>query len=91
MGWANCGTDDLGRPIGYAHPATCDHPECDKQIDRGLFFVCGNMHGGDEHGCGRYFCWTHLEYEQPRGDPRLVQLCAACAKALHKAEGGGDQ
>lgn len=35
MGWANCGTDDLGRPIGYAHAATCDEPGCSKEIDRG--------------------------------------------------------
>jgi len=41
MGWANCGTDSNGRPIGYAHEATCDHPECNAAIHRGLSYACG--------------------------------------------------
>lgn len=58
MGWANCGTDDLGRQIGYAHDAGCDHKGCDAEIHRGLAYVCGTMHGGED-GCGRYFCGPH--------------------------------
>ena len=58
MGWANCGTDEYGRPIGYAWPAVCDYPGCDRRIDRGLGYVCGTMHGGED-GCGRYYCDTH--------------------------------
>ncbi len=45
MGWANCGEDSQGRPIGYAHEGICDHPGCEARIDRGLEFACGGMHG----------------------------------------------
>jgi hypothetical protein len=60
MGWAFCGTDDRGREIGYGVAATCDYPGCEEPIDRGLGYVCGTMHGG-EQGCGRYFCGSHRD------------------------------
>lgn len=65
MGWANCGTDSKGRPIGYAHEATCDFPGCGRKIDRGLSYACGGMHGEggvhqDDYGCESYFCGDHL-------------------------------
>jgi hypothetical protein len=78
MGWANCGDDEDGRPIGYAIQATCDHPGCDKEIDRGLDYVCGNMHGGDGRGCGKYFCHAHLSIVEICED--TVQLCDECTK-----------
>ena len=59
MGWGNCGEDSQGRPIGYSHEATCDEDGCDKVIDRGLSYVCGDMHGEDEVSCEKYFCETH--------------------------------
>lgn len=60
MGWANCGADSRGRLIGYAHFGVCDHPGCDKEIDRGLGYKCGPMHG-DNSGltCEGYFCEAH--------------------------------
>ena len=67
MGWAYCGKDDWGREIGYAIEATCDKKGCDEVIDRGLGYVCGPMHGGDEGGCGRYFCGDHLSFVGERG------------------------
>lgn len=73
MGWANCGEDSKGRPIGYSHLAICDHPGCSAQIDRGLAYACGGMHGtdilggdgridwsGDFGSCEGYFCERHL-------------------------------
>ena len=60
MGWAHCGEDKDGRPIGYAVQATCDAEGCAKTIDRGLDFVCGGMHGGGDWGCGKYYCHDHL-------------------------------
>lgn len=64
MGWANCGTDSRGRPIGYAHEATCDHEGCENRIDRGLDHACGDMHGPEDRnggiGCEEYFCSLHL-------------------------------
>lgn len=59
MGWGYCGKDNRGREIGYYITATCDKKGCDEVIDRGLGCVCGPMHGGDEGGCGRYFCEAH--------------------------------
>jgi len=73
MGWARCGKDSNGRPIGYAYAATCDHPGCETEIDRGLSYACGGMHGNSCLGgdrefdwdanvtvCERYFCQAHL-------------------------------
>jgi hypothetical protein len=63
MGWGDCGTDSLGRPIGYVFEATCDFGGCLARIDRGLSYACGGMHGDDETSCELYFCpkhiWTH--------------------------------
>lgn len=80
MGWANCGTDERGRPIGYAHSARCDKRGCKAKIHRGLAYVCGSMHGGDGIGCGGYFCTSHMTIQTVTGDNQSVQLCAACVK-----------
>lgn len=67
MGWADCGEDDLGRPIGYSYEATCDHPDCGAEIDRGLGYACGGRHGEEgiagQPGCPRYYCGDHLDPE----------------------------
>jgi len=47
MGWAHCGHDSKGRSIGYGVRAICDHPGCKADIDRGLDFACGGMHGNE--------------------------------------------
>lgn len=62
MGWANCGIDSTGRPIGYAVQATCDEPGCGARIDRGLSYSCGPMHGENAYSCERYFCSEHLHW-----------------------------
>lgn len=77
MGWANCGTDSEGRPIGYAFEATCDEEGCDAEIDRGLSFACGDMHGGGENMCERYFCEAHLN-NVVWADNRCVGICNEC-------------
>lgn len=77
MSWSHCGTDKKGRPIGYAHDATCDHPGCNEVIDRGLSYVCGGMHGEDEHSCDKYFCQDHLEWTlEYEGDYK--NICQDC-------------
>lgn len=75
MGWAY-GTNRHGREIGYGVEATCDQDGCDEKIDRGLGYVCGDMHDGDENCCGGYFCAAHLYMGAvlPAG-----QMCEACA------------
>jgi len=76
MGWAR-GTNAEGREIGYSVEAECDEDGCAEQIDCGLAYVCGGMHDGGDHGCGRYFCGTHLFYAYP--PDRRGQLCNACS------------
>lgn len=64
MGWMYCGEDSKGRKIGYGIVATCDFPGCNEQIDRGLAYACGGMHGDEgqngEPCCDGYFCGEHL-------------------------------
>jgi len=87
VGWADCGTDSRGRPIGYAFPAWCDEEGCTAKIDRGLSYACGGMHGGDEISCENYFCEKHrLNFVVDGSGAR--QICGACAKlALIREEG----
>jgi hypothetical protein len=58
MGWSDCGEDSKGRPTGYGHETTCDQPGCEVEIDRGLSYACGGMHGADD-GCEQYYCGEH--------------------------------
>ncbi len=82
MGWGNCGTDSEDRPIGYNFEATCDHPGCDEEIDRGLAYVCGDMHGGDEYSCEKYFCEKHRSCGVETDQGHLIMVCAECEKTL---------
>ena len=79
MGWADCGKDSNGRPIGYAFEATCDYPGCDKQIDRGLAYACGPMHGENGYDCEKYFCEEHLHSVETI-DGECEGICAECLK-----------
>jgi hypothetical protein len=85
MGWANCGEDSKGRPIGYAHEATCDHLECTKRIHRGLAYACGGMHGEDADYCEGYFCSAHLVFDE-RVNERGAFVCEACSRLLDERE-----
>ena len=49
------------RFCGYGVPAYCEHPDCNKEIDRGVSYACGGE-PYSEHGCDRYFCESHLYY-----------------------------
>ena len=59
MGWSLGYDPAWDRDIGYGVPAYCDHPKCNKEIDRGLAYVCGGEPYGGDHGCGLYFCDEH--------------------------------
>lgn len=64
-----------GRDIGYAVPAPCDQPGCEKEIDRGMSYCCGSFRSDD--GCGLYFCEDHLYYhEDTQGDS--AEFCDVC-------------
>jgi len=82
MGWADCGSDSQGRPIGYAFEGVCDHPECSKALYRGVDAACGGMHGADEYSCEGYFCWDHLEFVSVDCISGITgaQVCLACKK-----------
>lgn len=60
MGWSLGWDSTWDRDIGYGVPAFCDHPGCNKQIDRGLSYVCGGSPYGGDDGCGLHFCGDHL-------------------------------
>jgi len=76
MGWANCGVDSNGRPIGYAYEGTCDHPGCEKDITRGIDHACGTMHGDNEDGCEMYFCHEHKTWSALHE----THVCFECCK-----------
>ena len=60
MGWSVGYDSNWNRDIGYGVPATCDHPGCGEEINRGLAYVCGNQQPyGGEDGCGLFFCGKH--------------------------------
>lgn len=77
MGWSIGYDRNWNRDIGYGVPATCDHPGCGKAIDRGLAYVCGGDVYGGEHGCGLFFCGSHLA---PSGgeDGDWAMVCERC-------------
>lgn len=60
---------------GYAVPTVCERDGCTETIDRGLGCLCGESPGGDEYGCGGYFCGQHL-HGAPEGEPG--NRCARC-------------
>jgi hypothetical protein len=70
MGWAIGYDSNWERDIGYGVPAYCDHPGCNREIDRGLAHVCGKESYGGDRGCGLYFCDNH------QCGP--LQLCPRC-------------
>lgn len=76
MGWSIGYDSTWKRDIGYGVPATCDHPGCGAEIDRGLGYVCGDDPYGGEHGCGLFFCEKH---RKTAGDRREnASLCTRC-------------
>lgn len=75
MGWSIGYSDKWKRDIGYGVPAVCDNPHCSEKIDRGLSYLCGDLDG--EHGCGLYFCATHLVFHSFR-DGEAMLVCHRC-------------
>ena len=85
MGWGNCGTDSMGRRIGYLHRGKCDQPGCKTRIERSLAYTCGGMHGTSDGGCEGYFCEKHLHMvEDPNAELFQDILCEVC-KNEHNA------
>ena len=81
MGWADCGTDTNDRHIGYAFEAICDYEGCNEKIDRGLSYVCGDMHGEDEVSCEKYYCENHRN-NYIEWDDKELKICDECKNIL---------
>lgn len=76
---------------GYGVPAYCEHPECEKEIDRGMAYACGGE-PFSEHGCDQYFCSDHRSFacvlsatqedhdcEENEDECEVHEVCEACA------------
>lgn len=88
MGWSH-GIDerraDGDQDIGYGVAGTCDLPNCETKIHRGLAYVCGGDPFGGEHGCGGFFCYCHLDFHFSRDEEDMSpQLCPECSKLWQK-------
>ena len=68
---------------GYSVETVCEEPGCDEKIDRGLGHLCGETPGGDEHGCGGYYCGQHLHMTSGKG---MRDLCARCCERAEQEE-----
>lgn len=77
MGWSIGYDSNWDRDIGYGVPCTCDHPDCNEKIHRGLAYVCGGEPYGGDDGCGLYFCAKHLHLGV---DGKERQVCERCAE-----------
>ncbi len=92
MGWGDCGSDIKGRPIGYVFDALRDHPDCIKEIDRGLSYACGGMHGEYQvtdniFSCEKYYCGEHLisfSDDDEGKDAESLALCLSCCQENEK-------
>lgn len=79
MGYAHYTITRNGEQIeaGYGVETVCEQDVCQEQIDRGLAHLCGATPGGDEYGCGGYFCGQHLY--MALGVPEAEGLCKPCS------------
>lgn len=77
MGWSVGHDNNWNRDIGYGVPSICDYPDCSKEIDRGLSYVCGGEPYGGDEGCGLYFCGDHLLFTFD-GKSLSKQRCDRC-------------
>lgn len=95
MSWAVGYDTNWHRDIGYGVPAWCDHPDCNEQIDRGIYYVCGDEPYGGDDCCGLYFCDDHMFYghTQTEDDPnigKVRQMCERCVRAHEDSFGCPD-
>ena len=86
MGYAYYEITRNGEKIeaGYSVETVCEEPGCAEKIDRGFAHLCGATPGGDEYGCGGYFCGKHL-YLGTKA-PAVEGLCSRCDRAIALAE-----
>jgi len=85
MGYAHYKIARGGQTIeaGYGVETVCEQDGCEEKIDRGLGYLCGAEPGGDEYGCGGYFCGHHLFGSSA---PIANGLCASCSGKQEQQE-----
>ena len=74
MGWSYGIVE--GKEVGYAVDATCEFLGCNKKIDRGLAYKCGDYPGSGDDFCNGYFCYDHLVMT------KNGQRCEECSKEI---------
>ena len=74
---------------GYGVETVCEEKGCREKIDRGLAYLCGKQPGGDEYGCGGYFCANHLFLGS--GAPVPEGLCGRCYDRYEKEHPDPDE
>lgn len=86
MGYAHYTVYRNGQQIeaGYSVGDVCNQPNCTTDIDRGMAYLCGGVPGGDEWGCGHYFCDAHLYLGIYIELEVVPYLCAACTKVYEE-------
>lgn len=67
--------------VGVTVDQECDEPGCTEQIVRTFDFLCGDDHGDNDSGCGKYFCSQHLYVDGDLFEDNEAQSlqCADCA------------
>lgn len=86
MSWSIGFDTTWNRWIGYSVPAYCDHPGCNKEIDRGLSHVCGGDPYGGDSGCGLYLCDTHMGFGPTGNGDEFCNMCECCAEGKESFE-----
>lgn len=78
MGYARYTITRNGEEIeaGYDVEAVCEEQGCTETVSRGLGCLCGATPGGDEYGCGGYYCDQHLYI----GVGPAEGLCVRCSE-----------
>lgn len=79
MYWAIGYDEYWKRDIGFGVSGTCDHPDCEKAIHRGVEHVCGGEPYGGDDCCGLYFCEDHLQMKVVDAGSEAVSVCTQCA------------
>lgn len=80
MGWSHGIVE--GKHVGYAVRAKCEHPGCEKRIDRGMAYKCGNDIGSGVGFCNGFFCSDHLYFLGRAG----AQVCQTCANDVARMQ-----
>lgn len=60
------------RWAGYWVPAYCEHPDCNKEIDRWMSYACW-WEPFSEYWCDRYFCEEHMDFLAINQDGEVVK------------------